>query len=135
MKKYKCSLTKRKVWKCQSFTLNLPPSHETLNIDYTTCTSTRALNLFELGPINRPFPIGKTPQNSQFTKLIKKFPISQTIYIVYKKKLNCVEFVFTYNFLCILFNARKVAQRQYNHTHWCIWILSSYPVIINHLLM
>ena len=57
----------------------------------------RAVNLFELG---------KPPKIPNL--LIKKLPISQTVHIVYKKKiLNRVEFVFTYNFLRILFNARK----------------------------
>ena len=29
----------------------------------------RAVNLYKLGPINGPFPIWKTLQNSQFSKL------------------------------------------------------------------
>ena len=54
------------------------PHHFTVMKKFNWCLlilkHIRALNLYKLGPINGPFPIGKTLKNSQFSKLeIPKF--------------------------------------------------------------
>ena len=53
----------------------------------------RAINIYRLGPINRPFPIGKTLQNSQFSFKARNSQFHK-LYIMCTvlKKLNFVGF-------------------------------------------
>ena len=51
-----------------------------------------ALNLYKLGPINGPFPIGKTLQNSQFSTL--EIPKFYKLYIMCIKKIKLCWFSF-----------------------------------------